>query len=564
MTTFPEFTEWLFPGDKLPRVANPPDTPPEMLPLLEEVAACTNIPLNWLENVAGLVIEGLAGLQCLWYLHGLRGEIAAEIPTNKYGIPNYLGNAFDRHTDDLASELFHFLSKRTIDGGALKKKFGGEASDVLIDWPGGRVLDMVAMPGEREFKIVRTLKLGKWLRKQGASKELMHAFETREMPVWEWEISCNPYDILTMSHERPWISCMRPGGEYEYGPLTDMAAGSALMFFYRPGAEKPCGRRILRPGVSSVGENEPLILDGGQTYGCGPEQLAPRTITDMLFATSRVVVPVYRESLCDEGQSNGALSRYIYSDVDFTECSQSDEQYNNAYHFLDMVPWPPINLDFTTEQAVAESFKGLVEIETPDDPAQYEWDAEEMAYQFFNYATTDRELEDVYAAYQDQPRLRKWLQELLDADYADEDVPDYIADDIYRAGRWQIQDYLSDELNAAPTLMLALPPSAHWGKDVLNSVTQMEREYGAQRVLPDDVKSQIMGHLPLSKRWRERDDWTAWFDGDWNEVAEIIFIPTVFDPFIPESVQSMVIAHTEIPDYDWKTVFLTDQLLENW
>ena len=541
MPSFNQFTNWLFPGDELPRIPNPADTPPEILPLLEEVAGCTNIPLNWLENVAGLVIEGLAGLQCLWYLHGLRGEVAADLQTNwRYGTPENIPS-------HLQQELINLVADRMVDGGALKKKFGGIESKVMVNWAEGRVLDMVVMLGEREFKVVRALKLGKWLRKHGASPELLHAFETRELPSWEWEISCNPYDILTMSHERPWTSCMRPGGEYQYGPLTDMAAGSALMFFYRPGATKPCGRRVLRPAASPDGVMVG-ILDGGRTYGCGPK-LSAEQISEMLAPYN--AIPIYRHGLCPYGRKSYALTRYIYSDIDHQECSQEDAKYDAAYINLDSVDWPPINLDFTTTAAVAESFRGLAEVDLED--AEEDYDVQALAYAAYENILGDMDLSQIYDSLVDLSILQNELSEWFDWEsLANEGVlatmPEHIMDDIFEAVRDYTESYLIDQVNGETTLAFAIPPGDH------EAVRVAKRDAPIELNPPEYTGAGAVQALNLFE----------WDDGEFHteddeEVAEILLVSEAFRHYMPNSLWNVAVATGELSEwFDWEFAIRQD------
>jgi hypothetical protein len=350
MATFSDFAAQLFPGDDIIE-RNPTDVPDAIRPLLEEVASCTQIQLDWIERAANLVVEGLAGLQCLWYLHGLQGEVVQK-SDRLHGLPYSF-------PEPLRIELLALLQEYELAqfAKAMKKLKTSEARDKKLDhYLAKHEMDWGA--GYVEFHIFdnikpRRMKIGKWLSKMDASADLMKTFETRDMPSWHWEISCNPYDILTMSHKRAWTSCMRPHGEFEYGPLTDMAAGSAIMFFFRPGADEPCGRRILRPAVSQ--RDEPMVLDGGRTYGCGPAylpELTPKQLRDVVLFQDR--------SLCPLGDDGRALSRFIYSDIEHEDCGQDSHDYALAYATLDSLPWPEISLDFTTIGAVAEEFRGIL------------------------------------------------------------------------------------------------------------------------------------------------------------------------------------------------------------
>jgi len=136
---------------------------------------------------------------------------------------------------------------------------------VTIDWPKGRVTEEG-----------REMKLGKWLRKGGkCSPEQIKQFETREELTYNWRISTDIEDVLGMSHNRAWTSCMRPGEDYAEGPLAEWEAGAAVVLYYRPGADQPCGRELLRPVAWSteisedVWEPSPGIVRSQAIYGNG-------------------------------------------------------------------------------------------------------------------------------------------------------------------------------------------------------------------------------------------------------------------------------------------------------
>jgi hypothetical protein len=323
MTTFHDFTSWLFPGDP---VRNPSSrdldvawrrTPAEAKTILEQVACETGVRKEWLAESVGLVLRGLAGLRCLWFLHGARGEIVAE----GKGQPNEPRLADELEQIRLRETHFDAKANATI--------------HVTVDWLGGTATEMLY--GPRVPPKPRVTKLGKWLKKKGASPELLHAFETRDLPAWKWEISCHPFDVLTMSHQRPWTSCMRPGGVHELGPLTDMAAGTAVLFFRRPGAAQPCGRTLLRP-VDMDGI--PAVVGAEEIYGCGPEHLFEDALHDALSPFLGGVVFDGYAKLCGLGAAGHALTRYIYSDTDVAGCQQTDEAYEEAYKNLAAIDWP--------------------------------------------------------------------------------------------------------------------------------------------------------------------------------------------------------------------------------
>lgn len=151
---------------------------------------------------------------------------------------------------------------------------------------------------------------------------------------------------------------MRPGGAAELGPLTDMAAGSALMLFYRPGAHVACGRLVLRP-VSD--EGSPGIVSGGTVYGSGPGKIRPDKLAAMLAEATGIDMPVTNDELCPAGEDGEALSRSIYSDTDRDYCTQDQEQYDDAYEVLGGISWPQAALDVGDIKNRAGHARELVE-----------------------------------------------------------------------------------------------------------------------------------------------------------------------------------------------------------
>jgi hypothetical protein len=346
------FLSSLFPGDQLPGRPNRHNEP-VVDELLDEVSCQSGIEKRWLEDAAGLVIDGFAGIQCLWFLHGLSGTVEGfasmepDEPRFQSSLNRILRRAAVKATKKAPQAVIVRYSPRWAEGLVIEYRANGETGEL------------------RE----RTMKLGRFLKKHDASDELLHAFETREMPVWEWFISAHPIDVLTMSHGRAWTSCMRPGEAYQFGPLTDMAAGSALLFFKRPGADKPCGRVVLRPIVNGYGGAQ--INYGGTVYGCGPSGFDvddfEELVTDELGR-----VEVVEEPLCPHGEQGMALTRYIYSDTDpgsnsdtdpgsNSACSQSQELYDEAYERLVEARWPPSKLDAPKERAIAVRFEGRLD-----------------------------------------------------------------------------------------------------------------------------------------------------------------------------------------------------------
>lgn len=356
MPTFNEFADWLFPGDELPRTANPA-VPAAIVPLLEEVQCKTGVPIDWLEKTSQFVINGLAGAQCLWFLHGAKGTLIEEPRTDEIGVPT-------RH-----DELDHALTLELYDLYAAHqapKKGLASVEGTYFEWADGYLIE--ASPPNKK---ARRLKLGKWLRKMGASPALRKAFETRKLGHWGWEVSAHPYDVLTMSFRRPWTSCMRPpdpeggkeAGEAQYGPLTDLAAGSAVVFFSRPGAAVPCGRLMLRPALAHYGDG-PIIVSGHRIYGCGPGSVLPvEQLQQMLtsFLPSSLAVSSQEPYLCSLGADGRALSRFIYSDTDNNFCQQNDEKYDEAYAALVAAPWPEPQVPMEDVWSVAAEFQGAID-----------------------------------------------------------------------------------------------------------------------------------------------------------------------------------------------------------
>jgi len=350
MTTFGDFTGWLFPNQPIAYQANPTSNLPEEIDeILGEIADNTGIPDDWLEKTAGFIVDGLAGLRCLWYLHGASGIIKDENPPFA-----------------LQGDLREELSVLCMEAGdrATKKARGDVIVNYISNWNEGVIVEDRFDAATQKSTKPRVMKLGRWLRKQGASSELLHAFETRELPTWDWKISAHPYDILTMSHRRPWTSCMRPesGYEWEYGILSDLAAGSALLFFYRPGAGVPCGRLILRPMLDTSGQ--PAITSGRTIYGDGPSKLSAQRIEVMLEDAGYGNLRVYEKDVCRLGQEGRALSRQIYSDLS-GGCRQSTSAYDSAYYNLGNAGWPPPVLNVGHLRSVSEEWEGEIECELP-------------------------------------------------------------------------------------------------------------------------------------------------------------------------------------------------------
>lgn len=345
MLTYADYHQWLFPGDFDPLIGNPIGPDATVREILEEVSCRSGISVDWLARSTREVLEGLAGLQCLWFLHGAQGRVHMEpAKTTNLGVPVDMGDpsreltALAKKYRDEQNIKLHRRNRPVILEHVIK-----------VNWDDGVLYERTVYDGPDAGKAPKETarRLGRWLQKRGASAGLMRAFETREEKkkneTWDFVVSADPIDILTMSHGRSWPSCMRPGEMFPYGPLTDMAAGSAIIWFYRPGGDAPVGRVILRPYLTV--KNEPGIATGGRLYGPGPDT--------SLDALNKMLEPwlagveIERVNICPMGRAGRALTRAIYSDTDRQAggCKQSVEEYEDAYENLRDAPWPSASFE---------------------------------------------------------------------------------------------------------------------------------------------------------------------------------------------------------------------------
>ena len=397
MSTFENFYEYLFPteyrsaidGDYTPN----PDIPDDIQDILEKVSNDTKIPLAWLEKTAGLVVDGLAGLQCLWFLHGLEGFIetgpASQHPAWVKDVEQFARRSIQEdppsHLKRLAATL-PYANVNWIKGTLTFENIGF--------WKRG--VEPVPHPGPNELDYRSfTVKLGGWLEKwitehKGSFtkehvQDLRASMKTRQKQRkgFEWKISAHPYDVLTMSFNRPWKSCMRPDSkyDYQYGILSDLAAGSAMLFFYHPGADVPTGRLILRPALDQYGD--PMIASGKSIYPSNlMDHIPPSRLKDMLGGAMVIKEP----DICELGKARRALSRLVFSDVSRQGCTQTDAQYDKAYEDMEAADWPEPELDVGDLRLVPEQFAGelsceieLDEPDEPEEPEEVEIDPEEVA-----------------------------------------------------------------------------------------------------------------------------------------------------------------------------------------
>jgi hypothetical protein len=343
LDSYQDFHDLLFPGDPISTTQeNPYGTPDE---LLAEIASCTGIDPRWLDRSMTEVLEGVSGLRCLWFLHGAHG--IEEVKGGKVAPPPW------------AKRLVIYVAKYLLPNDADEQRRGiAYVSLVRTDFAKGTFT--IRKHYENRDPVQQTLRYGRFIESYAEHADLDKKKLSRELKwrpkraEFEWYVSCHPYDVLTMSAGRPWKSCASPGGLFEYGPLTDMAAGSAILWFRYPGQDEPCGRVVLRPYLDTGidGSLIPDIATGGTVYGAGIGA-DPTTLNRLLRPYLRAgrrergldpgeVSGVRRVKICPIGQDGRALTRGIYSDTDLLRegCEQSFAQYQQAYMDLDSANWP--------------------------------------------------------------------------------------------------------------------------------------------------------------------------------------------------------------------------------
>lgn len=397
---YKQFHNALFPGDPLSKTQNPADTPDE---IISEISSCTRIPEDWLQKSMREVLEGLSGLQCLWFLHGASGETKGILKTPKW-----------------YPMIINFIHDIILSDPQEKKK-GIKATWVHEEnWPKGTVAF------EKEYKDrkeqVQNYKVGKFIDEFAElsaidAQKMHHELKWRSKSgVYKWEVSCHPYDVLTMSYNRPWPSCMQPDHMFEFGPLTDMAAGSAILWFYNPGASAPTGRLVLRPYLTKKGD--PMIASGGRLYGSGAN-IDSDALNEMLGPWLEPHgIQIKKVKICPKGEEGLALTRAIYSDVDRAPdgCKQSLERYKTAYENLDAL-WPEPELNFEMA-SVAEMFKDEYEYR-----GEEEGDDDECA-EVLMEAAANREIMENYLLGSNPPIME--LLELQSYDEAERLAREYL------------------------------------------------------------------------------------------------------------------------------------------
>jgi hypothetical protein len=496
MADLRDFLAWVFPYQPIDFVPNQYGRLPTVVQeTLDGISRDTKMPLDWLENTAALVMDGLAGLQCLWYLHGAEGTVGvkAEAP-------------------DWVREVMSFAIREVkIDEeekrkGIVSVHHAGPHGHMrsAIDWQKGN------FTLEKGYKdrppVTQTYKIGRWLERfikymEGSLPErkvhqmryeLKHRAKDNQMT---WRISAHPYDILTMSYNRPWSSCMRPHSDYkwQYGILSDLAAGSAIMFFYRHGADQPAGRIILRPALTPKGEK--AIYSGRTVYGSGPKPLPANQIERMLLDARSVAglgrVPVEDRDLCSAGDSGRALSRLIYSDIAGAGgCEQEEDDYDTAYARLSRAGWPPPALDIGELRSVAEDWKGKLDCDLEELQPHPEVDVESVVDEFRSSYSNMTIPELLGELAHQESEITRYVWEELGRDHphitADPEYYEDTIQEIEMGVRNLVMEFLINLLHEAPVLLLAytktreeLSPQTQWFLGACDAV--MEYSYKEPR-----------------------------------------------------------------------------------
>jgi hypothetical protein len=563
MTAEANFIHWLLP-DAEAAGANWTSNPqletldPAVQELFADVECRTGVPRDWLAKAAGLVVDGLAGLQCLWWLHGASGDVEAT--------PASPGRFTPELNDGMQYEAERRLEK------ARRRDPGFSYIHLHYDWAAG-VVEERRYPREKDqhwVKLggepprVRKEKLGKLLKRlprlsKEAKNELFKAFETREMTTWHWKISADPLDVLTMSFRRPWTSCMRPpdperdkeAGEAQYGPLTDMAAGAAVVFFYRPGATQPAGRTLIRPGLDAYGN--PIVLwCGDRTYGSGPSNTGPDELEQMLAPYLEPHgIEVQALELCPLGEAGNMLTRGIYSDVDNTFCRQSDDEYLDAYEGLGTAPWPKPALEGSAMRSVALQWAGKLaseaSIASQVDVPELVDSVTDSLLNLYTYADIFGMLQVGIGEEVDE-QLMEWGEDL-------DELGEDIVSDITYGVRRNLEQNLNEVVEAAPTDVFALqsdvPPAL---KDRLAAeVRKAQDVYGGRLIWPNDFIKEEGGATLLVPLQVDQDGLGTWRtqDGAGEPVNMLLVVSQALEPVYGQELLDMASAQVELPPGAW-------------
>jgi hypothetical protein len=472
MTAEANFIHWLLP-DAEAAGANWTSNPqldtldPAVQQLFADVECQTGVPRDWLAKAAGLVVDGLAGLQCLWFLHGASGTIddhrGDDTQVDYGGAVGWLGQEW---MDAIRAEQDRREQK------VLARDFDAISLRLVPQWSRGLLREELYFGDERPPRI-RVQKLGRFIHKvKGLRAEhrekLLHYFETRELKTWNWKISADPLDVLTMSFRRPWTSCMRPpdperdkeAGEAQYGPLTDMAAGSAILFFYRPGATTPAGRMVLRPAIDAY-HNPVVLWPGGRMYGSGPTGIGPEDLEEMLRpwleapvgeGVGQGDIEVAAYELCALGRGGNALSRLIYSDVDNTFCQQDEAAYEDAYGNLGTAEWPAPALEASEMRSVAVAWAYRLSHEVIFE-GEFEYDMEELVDIAWGEIKAGRTPRQLWALWHDEDGISEAVAHEV-AQLAD--MSEDIVTDVTAGVEDLISPHVNQKVAQSPTFLISI------------------------------------------------------------------------------------------------------------
>jgi hypothetical protein len=555
MTTSADFISWLLPDAEASGAtwtANPQlDTlDPAVQQLFADVECQTGVPRDWLAQAAGLVVDGLAGLQCLWFLHGASGEVEST--------PASPGRFTPELNDAMAYEEERRLEK------ARRRDPDFYYIHLHYDWGAG-VVEERRFPREKdkhwatlggEPPRVRKEKLGKLLKRlprlsKQTKNELFKAFETREMRTWHWKISADPLDVLTMSFRRPWTSCMRPpdperdkeAGEAQYGPLTDMAAGAAVVFFYRPGASQPAGRTLIRPGLDAYGN--PIVLwCGERAYGSGPSGIGPDELEQMLAPYLEPPgIEVQALELCPLGEAGNMLTRGIYSDVDNAFCRQSEDEYLDAYESLGTARWPQPEYSGPEMRSVALQWQGELESDveatiTVDVPELVDAVTDSML-NVYSYSDTFRMLQSGIGEEVEEVLL-EWGEDV-------DEIGEDIVSDITFGVRRNLEQHLREAAVAAPTDVFAISGE----KSLAPSVRQLQNDYGGQLIWATEFTHEQGVPRLLVPLGLQQDAAGTWRTADGQPVTMLLVVSQGLKPVYPPELLAGAAARIELPFGAW-------------
>jgi hypothetical protein len=524
--SYTQYHQWLFPGDPVLE-PNPLDADATADELLAEVSCRTGIEVSWLRRSVREVLDGLAGLGCLWFLHGARGQVAGKIESTLWlhALVNYIhGTIYDDPSEQkrgLTSAFVHELN--WLKGNVTFTKSYGDAANLKA--------------------VNQTFKLGKHIDafvahrdySEDERKAMHHDLKWRAKAyMYDFVVSCSPYDVLTMSHGRPWPSCMKPGGMFEFGPLTDMAAGSAIVWFYAQGADVPAGRIILRPFTVldfETGEYRPHIATGGRLYGSGPD-IGLAALNKMLEPWLQGV-EIDHVELCPIGQEGYALTRAIYSDTDRAAegCKQDQEAYAEAYSRLGHSDWPEPKFDLGVigqaafARAESYEYRGASDEDEEEEDEEREEELNEANRQLLQdgtenivdwYLVPSPSMLEIYTVVVEPDALRPYVTDYINntlendtnGDYYafseyDEEPAAEISDDLYDV----LWHGLVEHLNRETDYMFGCTASAEQAAELQRVILKTGNSELVQAYPPGRIPEKVLDELNVGVKGDAYFDW---------------------------------------------------------